>query len=74
MTYALTTGMDYASLMNSAGNFVEPTLASTQAAVQNAIVINGASTDDIPLQVLTPPLVLTTPLFRCQVAINPGLV
>jgi phosphate transport system substrate-binding protein len=31
-------------LMNSAGNFVEPTLASTQAAVQNAIVMNAAST------------------------------
>ena len=44
LTYALTTGMDYASLMNSAGNFVEPTLASTQAAVQNAIIMNGAST------------------------------
>src|SRR3712207_6162850 len=44
LTYALTTGMDYASLMNSVGNFVEPTLASTQAAVQNAIIMNGAST------------------------------
>ncbi len=44
LTYALTTNMDYASLMNSAGNFVEPTLASTQAAVQNAIVMNAAST------------------------------
>ena len=44
LTYALTTNMDYASLMNSAGNFVEPTLASTQAAVQNAIMINSTST------------------------------
>ncbi len=35
--------MDYASLMNSAGNFVEPTVASTQAAVQNAISMNGTS-------------------------------
>ncbi len=44
LTYALTTDMDYASLMNNAGNFVEPTLASTQAAVQNAIFMNGTST------------------------------
>jgi hypothetical protein len=27
--------------MNSAGNFVEPTAASTQAAVQNAIIMNN---------------------------------
>jgi phosphate transport system substrate-binding protein len=44
LTYALTTDMDYASLMNNAGNFVEPTVASTQAAVQNAISMNGTST------------------------------
>jgi phosphate transport system substrate-binding protein len=44
LTYALTTGMDYASLMNSAGNFVEPTLSSTQAAAQNAIIMNGTGT------------------------------
>jgi phosphate transport system permease protein/phosphate transport system substrate-binding protein len=44
LTYALTTGMDYASLMNSAGNFVEPTVASTQAAAQNAIIMNGTGT------------------------------
>ena len=44
LTYALTTDMDYASLMNSAGNFVEPTVASTQAAVQNAISMNGTGT------------------------------
>ena len=44
LTYALTTGMDYASLMNSAGNFVEPTVASTQAAAQNAIIMNGSGT------------------------------
>ncbi|MDQ4101222.1 MAG: phosphate ABC transporter substrate-binding protein PstS, partial [Thermoproteota archaeon] len=44
LTYALTTNMDYASLMNNAGNFVEPTVASTQAAVQNAIMINSTST------------------------------
>jgi phosphate transport system substrate-binding protein len=44
LTYALTTDMDYASLMNNAGNFVEPTVASTQAAVQNAIVMDGTGT------------------------------
>jgi phosphate transport system substrate-binding protein len=46
LTYALTTDMDYAFLMNNAGNFVEPTLASTQAAVQNAIFMNGTSTSN----------------------------
>jgi phosphate transport system permease protein/phosphate transport system substrate-binding protein len=35
--------MDYASLMNSAGNFVEPTVNSTLAAVQAAIIMNGTS-------------------------------
>jgi phosphate transport system substrate-binding protein len=44
LTYALTTDMDYASLMNGAGNFVEPTPTSTQAAVQNAISMNGTTT------------------------------
>jgi phosphate transport system permease protein/phosphate transport system substrate-binding protein len=44
LTYALTTNMDYASLMNNAGNFVEPTLSSTQAAAQNAIIMNGTGT------------------------------
>jgi phosphate transport system substrate-binding protein len=44
LTYALTTDMDYASLMNNAGNFIEPTVASTQAAVQNAISMNGTGT------------------------------
>ena len=43
LTYALTTDMDYASLMNSAGNFVEPTVNSTLAAVQAAIIMNGTS-------------------------------
>jgi phosphate transport system substrate-binding protein len=43
LTYALTTNMDYASLMNKAGNFVEPTLNSTQAAAQAAIM-NSTST------------------------------
>jgi phosphate transport system permease protein/phosphate transport system substrate-binding protein len=44
LTYALTTDMDYASLMNRAGNFVEPTPESTQAAAQAAIIMNGSST------------------------------
>jgi phosphate transport system substrate-binding protein len=44
LTYALTTDMDYASLMNREGNFVEPTISSTQAAVQAAIIMNSAST------------------------------
>jgi phosphate transport system permease protein/phosphate transport system substrate-binding protein len=44
LTYALTTDMDYASLMNTAGNFVEPTVSSTQAAVQAAIITNDTST------------------------------
>jgi phosphate transport system permease protein/phosphate transport system substrate-binding protein len=38
LTYALTTNMNYASLMNRAGNFVDPTLNSTQAAAQAAIM------------------------------------
>jgi phosphate transport system substrate-binding protein len=45
LTYALTTDMDYASLKNKAGNFVEPSLNSTQAAAQAAI-INGSSTSN----------------------------
>src|SRR3712207_4446610 len=43
LTYALTTDMDYASLMNREGNFVEPTLESTQAAAQAAISMNGTA-------------------------------
>src|ERR687896_1058737 len=43
LTYALTTDMDYASLMNRAGNFVEPTVNSTLAAVQAAIIMNGTT-------------------------------
>jgi phosphate transport system permease protein/phosphate transport system substrate-binding protein len=45
LTYALTTDMDYASLKNKAGNFVEPSLESTQAAAQAAIM-NGNSTSN----------------------------
>jgi phosphate transport system substrate-binding protein len=44
LTYALTTDMDYASLMNRAGNFVEPTVDSTRAAAQAAIIMNGTNT------------------------------
>jgi phosphate transport system permease protein/phosphate transport system substrate-binding protein len=36
LTYALKTKMAYASLQNKEGNFVEPTLESTRAAVANA--------------------------------------
>jgi phosphate transport system substrate-binding protein len=43
LTYALTTDMDYASLMNREGNFVEPTIDSTQAAVQAAIIMNSST-------------------------------
>src|SRR5829696_2556016 len=46
LTYALTTDMDYASLMNRAGNFVEPTLNSTQAAAQAAIMNNASSSSN----------------------------
>ena len=46
LTYALTTDMDYASLMNSAGNFVEPTLSSTQAAAQAAIMNRTSTTNN----------------------------
>jgi phosphate transport system substrate-binding protein len=38
--------MDYASLMNRAGNFVEPTLDSTQAAAQAAIMNNASSSSN----------------------------
>ena len=44
LTYALTTDMDYASLKNKAGNFVEPSLNSTQAAAQAAITNSTDST------------------------------
>jgi phosphate transport system permease protein/phosphate transport system substrate-binding protein len=36
LAYALTTGMNYAYIQNQAGNFVEPTLESTGAAVGQA--------------------------------------
>jgi phosphate transport system permease protein/phosphate transport system substrate-binding protein len=43
LAYALTTDMDYAFLQNQAGNFVEPSLNSTQVAVE-ATVLNSATT------------------------------
>jgi phosphate transport system substrate-binding protein len=46
LTYALTTDMDYASLMNRAGNFVEPTLNSTLAAAEAAVIMNSTSTSN----------------------------
>lgn len=36
LAYALTTGMDYAYIQNKDGNFIEPTLESTSAAVGQA--------------------------------------
>ena len=43
LAYALTTGMDYAFIQNGAGNFVEPSLNSTQAAVEAAVLSGGTS-------------------------------
>lgn len=43
LAYALTTGMDYAFIQNSAGNFVEPSLNSTQSAVEGAVLSGGTS-------------------------------
>jgi phosphate transport system substrate-binding protein len=45
--------MDYASLKNKAGNFVEPSLNSTQAAAQAAIM-NGTSTSNSTAAVTLP--------------------
>ncbi|MEM3160664.1 MAG: phosphate ABC transporter substrate-binding protein PstS [Nitrososphaera sp.] len=41
LSYALTTGMNYAFIKNPAGNFIEPTLETTKAAV-------GASATSLP--------------------------
>jgi phosphate transport system permease protein/phosphate transport system substrate-binding protein len=38
--------MDYASLMNRAGSFVEPSLSSTQAAAQAAIMNSKSTTNN----------------------------
>jgi phosphate transport system substrate-binding protein len=45
LAYALTTDMDYAFLENQAGNFVEPSLNSTQVAVE-AAVLNGTAANN----------------------------
>src|SRR5918996_20404 len=43
LAYALTTDTDYAYIQNTEGNFVEPSLDSTQTAVENA-VLSGSGT------------------------------
>jgi phosphate transport system substrate-binding protein len=43
LAYALTTNMDYASIENSAGNFVEPSLNSTESAVEAAVLSGGTN-------------------------------
>jgi phosphate transport system substrate-binding protein len=43
LAYALTTDTDYAYIQNSEGNFVEPSLNSTQAAVEAAVLSGGTS-------------------------------
>jgi phosphate transport system substrate-binding protein len=63
LSYALTTGMNYAYIQNQAGNFIEPTLESTRAAVTAAAgalpageeswdtvsLVNAAGVDSYPL-------------------------
>jgi phosphate transport system substrate-binding protein len=43
LAYALTTDTDYAYIQNMEGNFVEPSLNSTQAAVQAAVLSGGGT-------------------------------
>jgi phosphate transport system substrate-binding protein len=43
LAYALTTDTDYAYIQNMEGNFVEPSLNSTQAAVQAAVQSGGGT-------------------------------
>lgn len=45
LAYAITKQMHYASLMNRDGNFIEPSLASTQAAVASAAISLPAGDD-----------------------------
>jgi phosphate transport system permease protein/phosphate transport system substrate-binding protein len=45
LAYALTTDTPHASIQNAEGNFVEPSLDSTQAAVAAAVLGGGASTN-----------------------------
>jgi phosphate transport system substrate-binding protein len=63
LAYALTTGMPFAFIQNQAGNFVEPTSASTEAAVaasaatlpagvaswNNVTVVNAPGDDSYPI-------------------------
>ncbi len=63
LAYALTTGMPYAYIQNQAGNFVEATLASTEAAVaasaanlpegdaswNNVTLVNAQGADSFPI-------------------------
>ncbi|MGH9975080.1 MAG: substrate-binding domain-containing protein, partial [Nitrososphaeraceae archaeon] len=63
LTYALTTGMPYAYIQNQAGNFIEPTLAATEAAVaaeaanlptgdaswNNVTLVNAEGADSYPI-------------------------
>jgi phosphate transport system substrate-binding protein len=44
LAYALTTDTDYAYIQNMEGNFVEPSLNSTQAAVESAVLSGGGDT------------------------------
>ena len=67
LTYALTTNMHYASIQNKAGNFIEPSLDSTSAAIaassstlpkgdqswQNVTMINAAGDKSYPIASLT---------------------
>ena len=43
LAYALTTDTDYAYIQNMEGNFVEPSLDSTQAAVEAAVLSGGGT-------------------------------
>jgi phosphate transport system substrate-binding protein len=45
LAYALTTDTDYAYIQNMEGNFVEPSLNSTQAAVEAAVLSGGTGTN-----------------------------
>ncbi|MGB7954722.1 MAG: phosphate ABC transporter substrate-binding protein PstS [Candidatus Nitrosopolaris sp.] len=46
LNYALTTGIPYALIKNAAGNFIDPSLNSTQAAVTNSPIANSLPAGD----------------------------
>jgi ABC-type phosphate transport system substrate-binding protein len=46
LNYALTTGIPYALVKNPTGNFIEPSLSSTQEAVSNAVALNSLPAGD----------------------------